>query len=212
MKTKFISTIVLSSIIATSLIPSVSSMASVKRDVNTPAVVQQNQESSEAMINTVKQFVKVNNDGFITLSAKTPRDMYDKYNLNGLNAHFNKLNEQVRAGNIIINNDLSIIELNHQVKAGRNYTKVHWWGNEIGYSHASARKAITSLQNVAIGAGTVAGVGGALGNILVAIGGGITAGYCGMMANSMQSVNDSNGQRGIVVDVNWAAIYTVYSQ
>lgn len=35
---------------------------------------------------------------------------------------------------------------------------------------------------------------------------------CRNIARDIDSVNESNGQRGIVIDMNWAAIYSIYSQ
>lgn len=168
--------------------------------------------ANNSIRDTVKQFVSVNKDGLIELSVKTPKIIYSEYKLEDLNKHFDYLNNQVKDGSIIINSDLSIVNLKQEIRAGKNYEKTHWWGLEIGYSYSTALNEITKLQNVAIGAGTVAGIGGSLGNVLVGVVGGVTAGYCGMMANSLKNRNDNNNKRGVVIDVNWTSIYKVYSQ
>lgn len=205
LKNKIITSILLACTITATVSPTLTTFANtINENVNLEITQEDN-----SIINNVKPYVNVNNDGFIGLTDNISDKMIKEYDLEGLLKHFEYLNQQVKLGNIKINKDLSIIDLNNLVKAGSDYLNNHWWGFECGYSYSSARSAIKDLKNVAIGAGTVAG---ALGNILVSIGGAVTAGYCSMLANSMEHVNSGNGQRGIVVDVNWTAVYNVYSQ
>lgn len=78
--------------------------------------------------------------------------------------------------------------------------------------YPNARREIVGLKNAAIAGTGVATVGGLTGNLIASVGGTITATYCAMLANSMEEVNSNNGQRGIVVDINWVLAYSVYSQ
>lgn len=209
MKNKIITSILVACTITATVSPTLTTFANT---INENVNLEITQKEENNIINNVKPYVNVNNDGFIGLTDNISDEMIKEYDLEGLLKHFEYLNQQVKLGNIKINKDLSIIDLNNLVKAGSNYVNTHWWGFECGYSYSAARTAIKDLRNVSVGAGTVAGVAGALGNVLVSIGGAITSGYCAMLANSMEHVNSGNGQRGIVVDVNWAAVYSVYSQ
>lgn len=36
--------------------------------------------------------------------------------------------------------------------------------------------------------------------------------YCGKFASAIRSVNNSNNRKGVIIDINWALIYSVSSQ
>lgn len=164
----------------------------------------------ENMKEEVSKYLKLNSDGTISLSEKMPRSYNYEYNLNKLYEHFDMLNKKVKNGEISINNDFTINQ--KQTRAGQTFIKYYWWGTSGYYSYSNARKEIVGLRNSALVGGATATVGGMTGNLIAGVGGIVSATYCSMLANSMEEINNNNGQRGIVVNINWALIYTVFSQ
>lgn len=164
----------------------------------------------ENMKKEVSKYLKLNSDGTISLSEKMPRSYNYEYNLNKLYEHFDMLNDKVKNGEISINNDFTINQ--KQTRAGQTFIKYYWWGTSGYYSYSNARKEIVGLRNSALVGGATATVGGMTGNLIAGVGGIVSATYCSMLANSIEEVNNNNGQRGIVVNINWALVYTVFSQ
>ena len=183
------------------------------KEINSESRIELHQVSNsefEEMKNEISKYLVLNSDGTIGLSLKMPRSYNYEYNLDGLYKHFDMLNEKVKSGEISINADFSINQ--KQTRAGQTCLKYYWWGTSGYYSYSNARREIVGLKNAAIAGTGVATVGGLTGNLIASVGGTITATYCAMLAHSMEEVNSNNGQRGIVVDINWVLAYSVYSQ
>jgi len=165
--------------------------------------------------NDIEKYLVINEDGTIALSNDIPSSYNEKYQLDALKTHLAKLNKKVKSNDIAFSRDFKVKNVNSsniKTSGGSNYTEEYWWGASQGYTYTQAKTSITSLKKTAgISAGIVT-LGGYTGNLFAIIGGLVTGGYCLDLAMDMEDVNSDNGQAGIVVDVNWAMEYSVYSE
>lgn len=167
-------------------------------------------EEFEEMKKEVYQYLVLNEDGTISLSTKTPRSLVNEYSLEALQEHFNYLNEKVKNGEITINPDFTI---NQQIEtyAGIDKEELYWWGVSQWCSYSSARHKAHVCTEISNGLSIASAIGGVF-NKIAGIVLGVGNFYYGKFANDINYVNEGNGQRGIVIDMNWAAIYSIYSQ
>lgn len=124
------------------------------------------------------------------------------------------LNEQMNDGKLEMLSDGSIIEANDEsfyLQGGSTFDKRYWWGVSRWKSTSAANtwsyqlnKAAAANAGVAVLAGAVLGGVGAIPN-------GLTSAYTWALANEV-SYRNSLTSRGIVADINWSLIYSVYGQ
>lgn len=167
-------------------------------------------EEFEEMKKEVYQYLVLNEDGTISLSTKTPRSLVNEYSLEALQEHFNYLNEKVKNGEITINPDFTINQ-HIETYAGIDKEETYWWGVSEWSSYSSARKKAQVCTKIANGlsiASDMTSVFNKIASIVLDIG----DFYYSRFADNINYINEGNGQRGIVIDMNWAAIYSIYSQ
>jgi cell division protein FtsL len=165
--------------------------------------------------NDIEKYLVINEDGTIALSDDIPSSYNEKYHLDDLRAHFAKLNKKVKSNDIAFSKDFKVKNVNSsniKTSGGSNYIEEYWWGASQGYTYSQARTSITSLKKTATISAGIVTLGGYTGSLFAIIGGLVTGGYCFDLASDMEDVNSDNDQAGIVVDVNWAMDYSVYSE
>lgn len=174
---------------------------------NEPKMV--SKEKFEEMKKEVYKYLVLNEDGTIGISRKMPKSLNYEYNLDSLQKHFDYLNQMVENGEISINPDFTINQ--PQTRGGVNKVVNYWWGVSEWYSYSTARhnaKIASQYSNALVGSSILIGAFSKIGGIAVGLG----SVYWSTLATNMNYVNDGNGQRGIVIDMNWAGIYSIYSQ
>ena len=124
------------------------------------------------------------------------------------------LNKQINDGKLEMLNDGSIIESNDDsfyLQGGSTFDKRYWWGVSRWKNTSDADTWSYNLNRASIlntGVATLAGiVFGGLGSIPNAL----TSAYTSALSNEV-SYKNSRTTRGIVADINWSLIYSVYSQ
>lgn len=172
-------------------------------------------EEFEKLIQTLEQYLYVEDGHFKFDVAKIPFHQFENHDLtivNQLIGSVEVVNELSDEGEVVINEDLSVIDTNNiQVRGGSTYQENHWWGIRNYYSTTSAKDKITQVRNMSLAQGAAAAISGAFGFAPGAITATIGATWGAMLANSMENKNNQTN-RGIVVDINWAAIYSVSIQ
>ncbi|SDB81281.1 hypothetical protein [Shouchella lonarensis] len=161
--------------------------------------------SQQDLILAVEPYVEVTNDGYLQLKD-VPQHIYEAYQLDALQQHFDEVNSEVAEGNLAISSDLDVVVKDPEVGVNTVYGRwtYHWWGYDRKFDRAQTRRYISYLHSVAAGATIVAGAsyffppGIAFGTI--------NAGYFALLATR---VDANNKGRGVYVGVTWVAIFRV---
>lgn len=172
-------------------------------------------EEFEHLIEILEQYLYVEDGHFKFNIAEIPFYQFQSYEQGVVNQLVNSVevvNELADKGEVVINEDLSVVDTNIiNVRGGSTYKENYWWGIRNYYSTTAAKNKITQVRNMAIAQGTAAGISGLFGFLPGAITGAIGSAWGNMLANSMENKNNQTN-RGIIVDINWAAIYSVSIQ
>ncbi|EJW20340.1 hypothetical protein M5X00_00095 [Paenibacillus alvei] len=159
--------------------------------------------SPESVIEIVKPYVDVTEDGKIQFKD-VPQGFYDKYNLTGLQKHFDKLNALAQKDYIVINDDLSIV--NNEITPFTVYGQwtYYWWGYDRYFTNQQTLDAIDYYNTVAAGGALITGATA----WLPAISGftGATSGYFYLLATRFSANNNGNG---VYAAVTWLAIFDI---
>ncbi|MFT0800351.1 hypothetical protein VSK91_02635 [Bacillus swezeyi] len=159
----------------------------------------------EKLINNIKPYVHLNTDGKLVLKD-VPEKLYKKYNLKGLEEHFDNINKGVENHKLVIDNQLNIKPTGFQINATYGKWSYHWWGYDRKFTHKQANGYISELNAAAGGATFVTGVSYAFPPVAGLSG--MAAGYWSLLANR---VSAHNGKKGVLVSVTWALIFSVDS-
>lgn len=172
-------------------------------------------EKFEQIIQTLEQYLYVEDGHFKFNIAEIPFyqfELQDMGIVNQLIQSVEVVNDLSDEGKLVINEDLSIVDTNAvQTRGGSTYRENYWWGIRNYYSTKDAKNKITEVRNMALAQGGAAAISGAFGFVPGAVVGAIGATWGNMIANSMENKNNQT-TRGIIVDINWAAIYSVSIQ
>lgn len=189
------------------LTTSIIAKASIDEKGNNPTIVEEvSNEKFEAQLDFIEQFVEKKEDGTIGLISGLSEQLKEKYNLTALEEHFEFINQGVESGIWIVNDDLSI---SGQISlfGGLSYSKYYWWGVRHYKSYDDAKAWASDLKNLG-SASKILQVLGLAGKVT----GKITSTYGKWLATDINRVNESNNQKGVIIDINWACIYSVVSQ
>ena len=181
------------------------------------ASVEEAQLNVDDMIREVEEYVQLNSDGTISLSSETPEYLREKYNLDALEIYFSELNEQVREGQISVNEDLSINQDIKMARSNVDFVDSYWWGKAFIYSYKNAIREISLFRSSAgyVGAGSAAVggvIGGPVGALIGGLGGIVGGAYLNGIANSMETSNNLSNGRGVELHINRAGVYSTYSR
>ncbi len=124
------------------------------------------------------------------------------------------VNDQIVEGKIKILRNGTLIKAddnNFYLQGGTTYTTYLWWGVRHYKSTDAANAWIRDLNKFAAGSGAVSVLSGILfpgaGTIIT----GLTAAYAYWIASDAAYVN-STTTRGIIVDIKWVLVYSIYPQ
>ncbi len=173
------------------------------RSLESVAPVAVTQYKPTSVIDVVEPYVEVTNDGKIELQ-NVPTSVYEEYQLDQLQEHFNRLNAEVDAGNIRINNDLSIATIGISPRTVHGTWTYHWWGYDQYFDNQRAIKFANEVAAVAGGAGIATGIGlwfPPIGAIF-----GVTSGYWTLVS---ARVTANNRGHGVYIGVTWVAIFNI---
>ena len=172
-------------------------------------------EKFEKIIQTLEQYLYVEDGHFKFNVAEIPFYQFESQDMGTVNQLIQSVevvNELSDEGKLVINDDLSIVDTKTvQIRGGSTYRENHWWGIRNYYSTTAAKNKITQVRNMAYAQGAAGAIAGAFGFAPGAITGVISSAWGNMLANSMENKNNQTN-RGIIVDINWAAIYSVSIQ
>ncbi|MFE4896991.1 hypothetical protein [Peribacillus butanolivorans] len=159
--------------------------------------------NGDAVINTIEPYVYIKEDGTIALK-EVPQEIYETFELEKLEAHFDELNTAVHNKKIVINEDLTITELTMTRAAVYGKWTNHWWGMDRKFNNADTKTLINRVTAVAGGAGIAGGIGywfPPIGALLT-----VTSGYWTLVGSRLGS---NNKGKGVYVGVTWAAIFNI---
>lgn len=134
--------------------------------------------------------------------------------LNLYETSIDSLNNKINAGELELLDDGSLIDANDDsfyLQGGSTFDKSYWWGVSRWKSTYYANEWAYELNKAAAANAGVAVIAGAVLGGLGAVPNGITSAYCWALANEV-SYRNSLTTRGIVADINWAYVYSVYGQ
>lgn len=156
-------------------------------------------------LEVIKPYVEVTEEGTIRFK-KLPKGFYEKYNLEELQKHFDNLNTLSKAGNITINEDLSIQEKLPVTRAKAVYGKwtYHWWGYDRKFNNAQAKAYMNQLNTAAAGAAIVAGLASPFPPVAGIAG--VQSGYWSLLS---ARVDANNKGRGVYVAVTYALVFNI---
>lgn len=161
----------------------------------------------------LEPFVYVTGDGLFGLDKASALSNGINKDLIALQlSAFDFLNNRALKGEIIINEDLSIYDPNsftYLTRNGINRHEVFWWGHRRHASTAEANRISADFNSVATGAAA----GAVLGTWFpgLGVGAGLTAAYFALLASRIDSHN-SRTNRGVIVDVTWALVFSISTQ
>lgn len=193
-------------ILASATLPSIGGMiayADDMRSLESVAPVAVTQYKPTSVINVVEPYVEVTNDGKIELQ-NVPTSVYEEYQLDQLQEHFNRLNAEVDAGNIRINNDLSIATIGISPRTVHGTWTYHWWGYDQYFDNQRAQRFSANCYSVAAGATLVTGIGAWFPPVSFV--GVAQAAYWTLVGSRVDYNNLGNG---VYIGVTWAAIFNV---
>lgn len=166
-------------------------------------------ENTSDMINEVEPFVYVTEDGKFSLKDTVPQDLFEKYQLDQLLEHFDKMNQEVDNNTIIVHEDLTIEEVGgapllSTFRAVQGRWTRSWWGYERYYNNSQA---ITFRNQLSHASGIATGVKGITKKFPpVATLSAITSAYLSQMA---RRIDANNRGRGVWVGITWVAVFNI---
>ena len=175
--------------------------------------------TSAEIIDIADDFVNVSDDGFIELEL--PQDIINQLTSEEYNAMMfgiNSINDSIASGELETTQNGTIYAADDDelvVQGGNvNDVEVHWWGVRRYASSAAANKLALDLSkasNACWGVSAIAALIGGPYGTGVAIAGVFGAVLFGFMSSDI-SYQNSLTSRGIVWDLKWIGIYSVYPQ
>jgi hypothetical protein len=162
------------------------------------------QKEQQKMIKDVEPYVIVTDDGTIKLE-NAPKNLYKKYDLEKLEAHFEQLNQSALDGSITINEDLTIEDNSFSIAASYSKWTYHWWGYDRKMTNSYAKWYANNYLATIIGGGTVVTGVGAFFPPVGAVAG-ISTGQWILLQTRINANNKGNG---VYVGVTWALFFNV---
>lgn len=205
--------IIASSLVSAMILSSITSIsASANENVtseNENTYQQENNEIeniSQVELNKIKAVVKVNENGHIYLENVSP-EMYQKYNLQFLEKHFDSLNQNGDNGQIIINEDLSITDISIKERAVYGEWTEHWWGKDIKFGKINAEQYAADANKAGI---ILAGGAALTAPFLGVVSGGIglTSAYYFYLSARVNEENQISN-KGVEVKIYWTRNFAV---
>lgn len=179
--------------------------SSIQSTQETPSPkVKENEKRESKQIETVKKHVFVNSNGHIGFK-NVPKKLYENYELAELQKHFDLLNGQVDAQQIVINEDLSITEIGFQTLAVYGKWTNHWWGYDRKFTKNQAVTYKDQIDMAVIGLSA----GAVVSAPWLVIGGGLalSASWYTLLGKRIEVNN--RGKNGILVEIYWARTFDV---
>ncbi|WP_051314585.1 hypothetical protein [Alteribacter aurantiacus] len=159
------------------------------------------------VLNLVEPYVELQEDGTLALEG-VPRGLYQAFDLENLESHFDQINKEVLEGNLVIDEDLNISETGFSTfhHAGYGSWSYHWWGYQRLFNNSQANEYRLRLLSQAAGAGMVTGVT----KWFPPVGGiaAVSGGYWALLATRVEANNRGNG---VKVSVTWVNVFSVES-
>lgn len=155
------------------------------------------------IIDIVKPYVEVTEDGLIQFKD-VPDDVYENYNLDELQEHFNQLNELAQQNVIVMNTDLTIDKTAMTISTVYGTWTYYWWGYDRYFNNAQTYQAIDYYNTVAAGGAMVTGATAFLPPVAAFTG--TTSGYFWLLATRMSANNNGNG---VYAKVSWLAVFDI---
>ncbi|MFJ7472152.1 hypothetical protein ACIQWI_27075 [Peribacillus frigoritolerans] len=197
--------VVISALVATlALSPILSDTSKAHASEKTRTPIQEAQKTGEqSEISIIKPYVFVQKDGTIALKD-VPQSVYDTYNLQGLEAHFEALNKRVLNKQITIDENLNITEIGIKALAVYGSWTYHWWGYDRKFNNSQTKQYQDKLNTAAAGGTIVAGAT-AWWPPVAGIAG-VSAGYWALLS---ARVGANNKGKGVYVGVTWVNAFNV---
>ncbi|WP_214700783.1 MULTISPECIES: hypothetical protein [unclassified Exiguobacterium] len=166
--------------------------------------LKENENRESTQLDTVKKHVFVDSNGHIGFK-NVPTQFYENYELAKLQKHFDELNSQVDAQQIVINEDLSISEIGFQTLAVYGKWTNHWWGYDRKFTKKQAVAYKDQIDTAVIGLGA----GAVVTSPWLVVGGGfaLTAGWYTLLGKRIEVNN--RGKNGILVEIYWARTFDI---
>lgn len=172
----------------------------------------------ERFISEADKYVKVSDDGLITLNLPTRLiRMISAEEYSALLEGISQVNKLIQDGTLIATENAIIYEVSDQelVVQGGNVNKVtwHWWGVRRYASRSAANTIARNLSHLATGVGSVGTVASAFGSygLVFSIFAGLTAGRISSLSTEISYYN-AKTNRGVKIDLRWILTYKVSCQ
>ncbi|UCZ53473.1 hypothetical protein LGQ02_01335 [Bacillus shivajii] len=163
--------------------------------------------SNVDVLKLVEPYVELQEDGTLALEG-VPRGLYQAFELENLEYHFDQINKEVLDGNLVIDEELNISETGFSTfhHAGYGSWAYHWWGYQRLFNNSQANEYSSHLRDRAAGAAMVTGVFAKFPPISGIAG--VSSGYWALLANRVDANNNGNG---VQVSVTWVNVFSVSS-
>lgn len=155
------------------------------------------------LISVIEPYVQVGENGKLSLKD-VPQGLYEEYNLQSLEKHFDVLNAGVDKNTISINEDLSITKTGITTFASYGQWETHWWGYDRKFTNKEAGEFSDYCYSIAGGAGMATGIGAFFPPVAAVTG--LSAGYFSLMGARASANNKGNG---IYVACSWVAVFDI---
>lgn len=158
----------------------------------------------DKMIKTVEPYVEVTESGTIQFKD-VPANIYELYNLDELQKHFDNLNAIAEKEYIEIHEDLSIQKTS--ISAATVYGKwtYYWWGYDRYFTKSQATTFSNKAASVAGGAALTTSVTGWFPPVQAISG--LSSGYFSLLSARVNAKN----KNGVYISVSWVAVFSVNS-
>lgn len=131
-------------------------------------------------------------------------ELYEIYKLSELQKHFDILNAEVDAGQIVILKDLTIIPIGYRPNATYGQWTYHWWGYDRLFTNSQTEEYINYCNTVAAGS-TIVSIGGfwfpPIGVIAT-----FEAGYFSLLAARLEA---NNRGWGVYAGFTWVGVFDI---
>lgn len=160
--------------------------------------------SEPKFIQIIKPYVEVTKEGKIQFKENVPKKIYDTFQLEKLQLHFDHLNSLSQQDYIVINKDLSIKNKLYSPSAVYGKWTYHWWGYDRNFNNEQTLDAIDYYNTVAAGGAIATGATFWLPPVAGILG--ASSGYFYLVATRFNANNQGNG---VYAAVSWLAVFDI---
>ncbi|WP_404447999.1 hypothetical protein LG307_03160 [Sutcliffiella horikoshii] len=157
--------------------------------------------TAEELDNFIKPYVELKEDGTISFKDNIPQDVYELYNFDQLENHFYTVNQGVRNGTLVVDEELNITDISISLSAVYGKWTYHLWGYDRKFNNAQTKDYVNRLEYQTIAAMFAAGVMPPMSGLAS-----LSGGYWLLLAKRVEA---NNKGKGVYVAITWVNVFNI---